>query len=107
MQPGDWVPIRPFLIDDGQLDSYGKPECFVLGFELCEIDRDVKSGKRIERPIHAANKERAEWMLKKLNRTYRLTYMHQDKSEEWMWLHIEAGEPFDPKPPASPGTEGA
>ena len=78
---------KSFNIDNGELDGLSPQECFVLGYELAQIDGLVSglSGP-FEKPIHAANKERIEKALEGC--TYDLKYMSDDVSETWMLLTV-------------------
>ena len=82
--------LESFGIDDGELDSLSRQECFVLGFELGDISRLAEdSDEGIERPVHASNAERLREFLNKRQRRYDLTWMKDDVSETWMWLSVE------------------
>ena len=80
--------IRPFDIDDGQLDGLSPQECFVLGYELADIDHLLKQPGAIRRPVHSANRDRIKEACDKATRPYRITWMEGDVSEEWMLLEV-------------------
>ena len=80
--------IRPFDIDDGQLDGMELAEAFVLGYELSLVDQALDRGYGAMSPVHAANQHRIASECKRRNRKYRLTWVHNDVSEEWMSLSL-------------------
>lgn len=84
----DYGLIRSFKIDDGELGDASQQECFVLGYELAQVDAAIESGKGILRPIHTANRERIEKNARKHGRDFRITFMHDDVSESWAQLEI-------------------
>src|SRR5690606_34881181 len=77
---------KSFNIDNGELDGLSPQECFVLGYELAQIDSLTTYGAPFEKPVHAANKERIEKSLEGL--PYELKYMSDDVSETWMLLTV-------------------
>jgi hypothetical protein len=85
-----WQPIRPFGIDNGELDHLERHECFTLGYELCRIDKAAESPEAYVAPVRKDNQDRIRFVLGQHNRKFTLTYMHGDVSENWMWLTIEA-----------------
>lgn len=82
--------IRSFGIDDGELDDESKPECFVLGYELAQVDAAIESGAAMSRLIHVENRDRIEAHVIKHRRLFRWTYMHDDISESWLQFDMEA-----------------
>lgn len=92
MADATWGPLRPFDIDGEQLDGMTPQQCFVLGYELAQIDSLVKLPEGFERPVHSANRQRIEVELRKESREYSLTFMQDDVSESWMWLAVKAKE---------------
>jgi hypothetical protein len=84
--------IKSFDIDHGELDGLIAQECFVLGYELAEIDALLKRPQPIQKPVHAANRERIEKSCKDSGRPYRLLWMDVDPSESWMTLSVAARE---------------
>jgi hypothetical protein len=89
MADRDFGLVRRFLIDDGQLDGFAPHECFVLGYELAIIDKAVSRGESFSQPVHSANRERIEVMLKECRADYRFTWMQDDRSEMWVQLDIK------------------
>ena len=82
--------FQPFGIDDGELDGKSPQECFVLGYELAQVDMLLRDGAAFERPIHADNFERITKSCLKARRGYEITWMPDDKSENWRWLKVDA-----------------
>lgn len=80
--------VRPFDIDDGELDGLSKQQCFVLGYELCQIDRLIKAKRPFTKTVHAANMRRIEAELIRKQRDYRFEWPHDDKSESWVYLMV-------------------
>jgi len=80
--------VKSFLIDDGQLDGRSPQECFVLGYELAQIDQLLKATGGIRQPVHADNRERIESACKDAGRPYRLTWLPGDVSESWLLLEV-------------------
>jgi hypothetical protein len=81
---------EPFGIDDGELDGKSPQECFVLGYELAQVDMLLRDKAAFERPIHADNFERITRSLLKAGRGYEIKWMPDDKSEDWRWLTVDA-----------------
>ena len=85
--------IRAFHIDNGELDESPKNECFVLGYELGQIDELLKHEKKqFERPVHSDNRERIEESCQDSGRRFRLVWQSCDPSESWMWLSVASVE---------------
>lgn len=82
--------IKSFQIDNGELDGLRAQECFVLGYELAQVDQLLKATSEIRRPVHAKNKARIESACKDADRPYRLTWMSDDVSESWLLLEVTA-----------------
>jgi len=82
--------ISRFNIDNGELDGLSSQQCFVLGYELAQIDSLLSSGEKIYRPVNADNRERIESACRRANRQYRLTWLSDDASEGWMQLEVDA-----------------
>lgn len=80
--------IKPFDIDSGELDGISPHECFVLGYELSQIDELLKLPEAINRPVHAQNKERIEKACKEAGRIYKIDWMNEDSSESWLNLSV-------------------
>lgn len=79
---------KSFHIDNGELDGLQRNECFVLGYELGEIDRQLTRISGFERPVHVENRERIEESCRDAGREFSLTWMEADKSETWLWLSV-------------------
>lgn len=82
--------IRSFNIDDGQLDSNTKQECFVLGYECAIVDERLKSPMEFSQLLHAENRERVVSACIDAGRQHQVTWMDQDQSESWMMLYVSA-----------------
>ena len=85
-----WEPVRPFDIDNGELDGLSLQEAFVLGYELAQIDALFDSGESFAKPVHAKNADRIKAEADRRGRKYQLTWLTEDSSESWMWLNVEA-----------------
>lgn len=85
----EFTNVEPFGIDSGQLADMTPQDCFVLGYELADIARLAEfEPQQIDRPVHAANRERIEAFLLRRGRLFQLTWPTDDISEEWMHLSI-------------------
>ena len=84
--------FKPFDIDDGQLDGLTAQQCFVLGYELAEVDALLKLPAEIQKPVHAGNRERIERWCKESGREFRLLWMEGDVSESWLKLCVAPAE---------------
>lgn len=71
----DFGLIRSFNIDHGELDGLSQQQCFVLGYELGQIDELLKHYTSISRPVHAANRERIEKSCVDAGRAFRLRWL--------------------------------
>jgi hypothetical protein len=80
--------VEPFGIDHGQLDGLSPQECFVLGVEWEMVRALAGAPEGFGRPVHAANRGRLAALLDRRGRAYRLTHMHDDPSEGWLWLEV-------------------
>jgi len=80
--------IKSFSIDNGELDGLSAQECFVLGYELAQVDQLLSSGQPIRQPVHADNQCRIESSCRDAGREYKLTWMLGDESESWMLLDV-------------------
>lgn len=81
--------IRPFNVDDGELDGLTHAECFTLGYELALFDERLKTGERFEMLAHAANKHRIEAEAAKQCRLMASAFLPDDRSESWIELAVE------------------
>lgn len=84
--------IKSFQIDNGELDGLRPKDCFVLGYELAQVDQLLKATGPIRQPVHADNRLRIESACKAANRPYRLTWLPGDVSESWLLLEVAACE---------------
>lgn len=83
---------RPFDIDNDELSGKSLQQCFVLGYELCQIDALVRLGKGFSKMIHASNQDRIEAELKRQKREFRFVWLSEDKSEDWVEIMVFRGE---------------
>ncbi len=81
---------RPFDIDDVQLDGLSPQQCFVLGYELAQVDSLLRSGCEFSKPIHANNAERIKAELERQGREHTMEWFADDRSESWMHLTVKA-----------------
>lgn len=79
--------LRPFQIDNGELDGVSKAQAFTLGYELATIDRLLELPEAISRPVNADNRERIETVCRESGRRYQLVWSG-DESEAWMQLDV-------------------
>jgi len=82
--------IKSFQIDNGELDGLTAQECFVLGYELAQIDQLLKATTEIHQPVHADNRTRIAAACDDAGRSYRLTWLQGDVSESWLLLEVAA-----------------
>lgn len=76
-------------IDHAELEGFTIPEAFVLGYELATLDCNLNSIRGpFSQHIHSVNASRVEKSCKSSGRAYRISWMHNDKSETWMWLDV-------------------
>lgn len=92
MDEADFQLAISFGIDKGELDELRRQECFVLGFELSDIHHLLRNvairRSKINRLVHAENKERIERFCAKYNRRCEMTFHENDPSESWLRLTI-------------------
>jgi hypothetical protein len=81
--------VKSFQIDNGELDGLRPQDCFVLGYELAQVDQLLKATQQIRQPVHADNRMRIESACEDAGRPYRLTWLEGDASESWMLLEVE------------------
>lgn len=89
MADAEYELFTPFGIDDGELDGKTPQECFVLGYELAQVDMLLRSSEGFERPVHADNFDRIVRSCLKAGRGYEINWMPDDKSEDWRWLKVD------------------
>ncbi|NOY42805.1 MAG: hypothetical protein GXP26_13345 [Planctomycetes bacterium] len=82
--------LKPFDIDHGELQQLTQQECFVLGYELADIDHLLKQPHLISKPVHADNRERIQKACLESGRNFTLQWMQADPSESWMQLEVPA-----------------
>jgi hypothetical protein len=80
--------IKSFQIDNDELEGVNAQECFVLGYELAQIDALLTQERAIHKPVHADNRERIEASCRDANREFRLTWLEGDVSESWLLLEV-------------------
>ena len=80
--------VKSFGIDHGELDGVSPQQCFVLGYELAQLDALLAAGKAIDKPVHAINQERIRKSCDDAERPYKLTWAPGDSSESWMHLVV-------------------
>jgi hypothetical protein len=79
---------KSFSIDDGELDGLSSQQCFVLGYELAQIDHLLEKADGISKPVHADNRERIEAACDDAGRPHRLNWLPGDSSESWLFLEV-------------------
>jgi len=85
----DFGLIRPFAIDNGELEGMTPQQIFVLGYELAQLDHLIDKCKYgFTKMFHAANIERLELKLKSCDRGWEIRWMDSDQSEEWVMLSV-------------------
>lgn len=82
--------IKSFTIDDGELDGASPQQCFVLGYELSQVDHLLASKREIRQPVHADNRQRIEASCLDSGRPFQLNWMPGDISESWLLLEVPA-----------------
>ena len=80
--------VKSFAIDNGELDSLSAQQCFVLGYELAQIDQLLTTGEGIHRPVNADNRDRIESACRDASRDFKLTWLPGDESESWLLLEV-------------------
>lgn len=80
--------LKPFDIDHGELDGLRQQDCFVLGYELAQIDFLLKQPEEINKPVHADNNDRITKACIESGRRFHLKWMPGDPSESWMQLQV-------------------
>lgn len=81
--------VKSFGIDGGELDGLSPQECFVLGYELGQIDSLLKGPDEFRQPVHAENQSRIELACKDARRKFKLTWLEGDVSESWLLLEVD------------------
>jgi len=80
--------VEPFGVDHDELSGLSQAMCFTLGVEWQMIAAAADGSEGFERPIHIENRERIAALLDRRGRKYTIAYMHDDKSEGWLWLQV-------------------
>lgn len=80
--------IRPFAIDNGELEGLSSQEIFVLGYELATIDIALAGKKGINQMVHSANMDRITFECERQKRTFRFVWNSEDISEAWVQLIV-------------------
>lgn len=80
--------IKSFEIDNGELDGLRLQDCFVLGYELAQIDELLKQPNAIVKPVHALNQNRIKKSCEDAERSFKLYWSPGDSSESWMMLEV-------------------
>ena len=80
--------VKPFGIDDGELDGLSSQQCFVLGYELAQIDHLLAGEDEIRKPVNADNRQRIEAACRDSGRSCRLNWLPGDVSESWLLLEV-------------------
>lgn len=86
----EFRPVEPFGVDHGELDGLTPAECFTLGVEWQMVAAAANLPDAFERPVHIENRERLAALLDRRGRKYHMRHMHDDISESWLWLRVEA-----------------
>lgn len=81
--------IKSFSIDDGELDGMTPQECFVLGYELAQIDNRLKSGESFSQMVHLDNRTRIEDACRDAGRTFKVSWLDNDPAESWLSLTVD------------------
>ena len=80
--------IRPFDIDNGQLDGLTPQHCFALGYELALVDAQIAAGEPFERLLHVANRDRVLLELERKGARYDIGPTPKDESGSWLTLKV-------------------
>lgn len=80
--------IKSFGIDNGELGDLNPQECFVLGYELAQIDALLETGDGFAKLVHADNRSRIEAACRDANAEFRLNWLPGDLSESWLHLEV-------------------
>lgn len=80
--------LRTFETDNGELDGLTVQECFVLGFELCTIERNLKDSRGFSQKVNSANRDRIAEACTDAGRQFKMTWI-EDQSEAWLQLKVK------------------
>lgn len=75
--------ITPFWIDNGELDSLSKQECFTLGYEFSTFMALLDTGDEFEVMVHSENRSR---LLKLCDHMDRIWGIHDH--DDWPTIHV-------------------
>lgn len=81
--------VFSFGIDNGELDDFSRQQCFVLGYELAQLDAMLEKPAGFSKPVHAANADRISRLCEHHKREFSLPWMPNDSSETWMELTVK------------------
>jgi hypothetical protein len=84
----EYALVKSFQIDDGELKDLSQQQCFVLGYELAQIDEMLKGEKPFTKLVRGDNSSRIQKSCLDAGRKFELSWMPEDSSEEWMWLSV-------------------
>lgn len=86
--------VKSFDIDNGELDQLRRKDCFVLGYELAQVDSVLKTNDELQQLIHAENRERISKSCRDAKRQFKISWMPGDPSESWLMLHVAPNNPL-------------
>lgn len=77
-------------IDDEGLDDLPGGRAFVLGMEYEMIHSLLMKKIPFNKHVHSENGQRVRKMCEDIcdGRKFTIEYMHEDPSENWMWLRV-------------------
>lgn len=73
---------RGFGIDDGELADFSRQLCFVLGYELAQIEAGFHIGFVPAKPVHPQNRDRIQRLADSMDIKIEMVVYHDD----WLWL---------------------
>lgn len=83
---------KSFHIDHGELDGLSPQMCFVLGYELAQLDWMLRDEfvniDDWSMTVHVENRERIEEACRDAKRPFTLTWLEGDVSESWLLLKV-------------------
>lgn len=84
----DFGLLKSFGIDNGELDGLTPQQCFVLGYELAQIDTLLAGNEEINKPFNADNRTRIESACRDSGRPFAIQWLPGDVSESWMQVRV-------------------
>ncbi len=75
--------------DDGTLEGLTIYECFVLGYELADVEHQICDGKAFTRMVRHENRGRIARCCRDLRRRFSMGWMSGDQTESWLLLKVE------------------